>query len=53
MSHANAVEELRRNTGTQFDPRVVEALLDVLKAAAPSGTSLSSDTSSGSCAYAQ
>ena len=47
MSHANAVEELRRNTGTQFDPRVVEALLDVLKAAAPRYTSLSSDTSSG------
>jgi len=32
MSHANAVEELRRNSGTQFDPRIVEALLDVLDA---------------------
>ena len=32
MSHANAVEELRRNSGTQFDPRVVEALLDVFNA---------------------
>ena len=29
MTHAKAVEELRRNSGTQFDPRVVEALLDV------------------------
>ena len=32
MSHANAVEELRRNSGTQFDPRIVEALLDVIDA---------------------
>jgi hypothetical protein len=30
MSHTDAVEELRRNAGTQFDPRVVEALIVVL-----------------------
>ena len=27
LSRADAVEELRRNAGTQFDPRVVGALL--------------------------
>jgi HD-GYP domain-containing protein (c-di-GMP phosphodiesterase class II) len=27
LSHETAVEELRRNAGTQFDPQVVEALL--------------------------
>ncbi len=32
MSYPNAVEELHRNSGTQFDPRVVEARLDVLDA---------------------
>jgi len=30
MSDADAVEELRLNAGTQFDPRVVEALLGAL-----------------------
>ncbi len=30
MSDADAVEELRMNAGTQFDPRVVEALLGAL-----------------------
>jgi HD-GYP domain-containing protein (c-di-GMP phosphodiesterase class II) len=33
MSHLDAVEELKRNAGTQLDPRVVEALLGVLSAA--------------------
>ncbi|MBA3245061.1 MAG: HD-GYP domain-containing protein [Actinobacteria bacterium] len=30
MSATDAVDELRRNAGTQFDPRVIEALLNVL-----------------------
>jgi HD-GYP domain-containing protein (c-di-GMP phosphodiesterase class II) len=30
LSRADAVVELRRNRGTQFDPRVVDALLAVL-----------------------
>ena len=30
MSETDAAEELRRNAGTQFDPRVIEALLGVL-----------------------
>lgn len=30
LSHEDAVAELRRHAGTQFDPRVVEALLAVL-----------------------
>lgn len=30
MSQADALGELRRNAGTQFDPRVVEALIVVL-----------------------
>ncbi len=30
MSREAAVEELRRNTGTQFDPRVIAALLAVV-----------------------
>jgi HD-GYP domain-containing protein (c-di-GMP phosphodiesterase class II) len=30
LSLEEAVGELRRNAGTQFDPRVVEALLAVL-----------------------
>jgi HD-GYP domain-containing protein (c-di-GMP phosphodiesterase class II) len=32
MSHAEAVAELRLHAGTQFDPRVVEALLGVVDA---------------------
>jgi diguanylate cyclase (GGDEF)-like protein len=32
MSRQEAVEELRRGTGTQFDPRVVEAFVQVLDA---------------------
>jgi diguanylate cyclase (GGDEF)-like protein len=32
MSHENAVEELRRSSGSQFDPTVVDALLDELGA---------------------
>jgi putative nucleotidyltransferase with HDIG domain len=35
MSHADALEELRRCAGTQFDPRVVEALVDVAGRAHP------------------
>jgi HD-GYP domain-containing protein (c-di-GMP phosphodiesterase class II) len=30
MTGAEAVEELRRNAGSQFDPDVVDALLSVL-----------------------
>jgi HD-GYP domain-containing protein (c-di-GMP phosphodiesterase class II) len=30
LGHASAVEELRAGAGSQFDPRVVEALLDVV-----------------------
>jgi hypothetical protein len=30
MSHPSAIEELKRTAGTQFDPQVVNALLDVL-----------------------
>jgi HD-GYP domain-containing protein (c-di-GMP phosphodiesterase class II) len=36
LSREAALEELRSNAGTQFDPRVVEALLKVL---AEAGTS--------------
>ena len=32
MSAADAVEELRRNAGTQFDPGVIETLVDLLGA---------------------
>jgi HD-GYP domain-containing protein (c-di-GMP phosphodiesterase class II) len=32
MSMAAALDELRRNSGTQFDPKVVQALLDVIRA---------------------
>lgn len=32
MSEANAIEELRANSGSQFDPRVVEALIGSLGA---------------------
>jgi HD-GYP domain-containing protein (c-di-GMP phosphodiesterase class II) len=35
MSHDEAVEELRCSAGTQFDPLVVDALLDELAAQAP------------------
>ena len=35
LDDAAAVEELRRNAGTQFDPMVVEAFCDVLQAATP------------------
>ncbi len=35
-SHASACAELRRAAGTQFDPQVVEVLLDVLRAGARS-----------------
>jgi diguanylate cyclase (GGDEF)-like protein len=34
MSREEAVEELRRGTGTQFDPKVVEAFVQVLEAEA-------------------
>jgi HD-GYP domain-containing protein (c-di-GMP phosphodiesterase class II) len=34
MSREQAVEELRRGAGTQFDPRVVEAFVQVLEAEA-------------------
>jgi HD-GYP domain-containing protein (c-di-GMP phosphodiesterase class II) len=30
MHHTKAIEELKRTAGTQFDPQVVSALLDVL-----------------------
>ncbi len=30
LSPAEAVDELRRGAGTQFDPEVVDALLDLL-----------------------
>jgi HD-GYP domain-containing protein (c-di-GMP phosphodiesterase class II) len=36
LSPANAVAELRRNAGTQFDPVVVEALIERLPSLAPS-----------------
>ena len=36
LSPANAVAELRRNAGTQFDPVVVEALIERLSSLAPS-----------------
>jgi HD-GYP domain-containing protein (c-di-GMP phosphodiesterase class II) len=32
LSHEEAVDELRKCAGTQFDPRVVDALLDALDA---------------------
>ncbi|MEA2404991.1 MAG: hypothetical protein QOE08_1638 [Thermoleophilaceae bacterium] len=32
MQPEQAIEELRRNAGTQFEPRVVEALVDVVRA---------------------
>jgi putative nucleotidyltransferase with HDIG domain len=35
MSHEAAVEELRGNSGRQFDPSIVEALLDVVEAEKP------------------
>jgi diguanylate cyclase (GGDEF)-like protein len=35
MSREEAVEELQRGAGTQFDPQVVEALVQVLEAEAP------------------
>ena len=38
LSREAALEELRRNAGTQFDPRVVEALLAVLQADAEPAT---------------
>jgi HD-GYP domain-containing protein (c-di-GMP phosphodiesterase class II) len=31
MTHAEALAELDRHAGTQFDPRVVEAVLRVLE----------------------
>ncbi|HUK56167.1 MAG TPA: diguanylate cyclase [Nitrospiria bacterium] len=31
MTHEEAVSELRKNAGTQFDPKIVEALIDLLK----------------------
>ncbi len=34
MSREEAVEELRRGAGTQFDPKVVEAFVQVLEAEA-------------------
>jgi len=34
MSHTDAVEQLRLNAGSQFDPRVVDALLCTLGEAA-------------------
>jgi HD-GYP domain-containing protein (c-di-GMP phosphodiesterase class II) len=37
LSREAALEELRRNAGTQFDPRVVEALLAVVQADAEPG----------------
>jgi HD-GYP domain-containing protein (c-di-GMP phosphodiesterase class II) len=30
MSHTKAIEELGRGAGSQFDPQVVDALLNVL-----------------------
>jgi HD-GYP domain-containing protein (c-di-GMP phosphodiesterase class II) len=35
MPHSAAVEELRTNTGTQFDPRIVAALIKVVALGAP------------------
>ena len=35
LGHEAAVEELRRNAGTQFDPRVVETLLVLLAEVPP------------------
>jgi diguanylate cyclase (GGDEF)-like protein len=35
MSHESACEELARESGRQFDPRVVEALIDVLQTEVP------------------
>ncbi len=35
MSHDDAIAELKRNAGTQFDPEVVVALIDVVGSEAP------------------
>jgi HD-GYP domain-containing protein (c-di-GMP phosphodiesterase class II) len=34
MSRDDAIEELRRGAGTQFDPEVIEAFINVLNAEA-------------------
>ncbi len=46
LSHADAVEELRRHAGTQFDPRVVDALLATLDES-PMGPRLDAQPSPG------
>lgn len=40
MDRADAVEELRRNSGTQFDPDVIGALLELLGSGADPGRAL-------------
>jgi len=37
LSHAQAIEEIERNAGSQFDPRVVAAMLEWSEEASPSG----------------
>jgi HD-GYP domain-containing protein (c-di-GMP phosphodiesterase class II) len=44
MSSADAMEELRAKSGTQFDPRVVEALLERLGAVSAWPASVASAT---------
>ena len=40
MPHADAIAELSRNAGTQFDPEVVEMLIGYLYGRRQSGRSL-------------
>jgi putative nucleotidyltransferase with HDIG domain len=37
LSHSQAIEEIQRNAGSQFDPRVVTAMLEWAKESSPSG----------------
>ena len=47
FSRDEVVQELKKGAGTQFDPKLVEVFIDLIKAGFPEGVKMGQDSSSG------